>query len=159
FGLLIGNREVLGKWADTGRQKVFRDMTQFNGEVAFLVRSFFFVYLGVILDVRGLTDRFIFISLLIVGAIIVARMFAVYTMTVRGGVMRNYRGLMIAAIPRGTTAAVLSTLPATRGIPGTQDFAGYAVVVILLTNLMFTVGLYLFFRGATRPAPADDEAA
>lgn len=158
FGLVIGNRALLGKWSEVGRVKVFRDMSQFNGEVAFLVRSFFFVYLGLILDLGRITTRFFLISLLIVGAIILARSFAVYTMTLKRGPMRNHRGLLIAAIPRGMTAAVVSTLPATRGIQGTEAFAAYAVVVIILTNLMFTVGLYLFFRGATKPAKEVDEA-
>lgn len=158
FGLVIGNRALLGKWSEVGRVKVFRDMTQFNGEVAFLVRSFFFVYLGLILDLGAFTTRFILISLLIVVAIIVARVGAVYTMTLKPGAMRNHRGLLIAAIPRGMTAAVVSTLPATRGIQGTEAFAAYAVVVIILTNLMFTIGLFLFFRGATKPAKEVDEA-
>jgi cell volume regulation protein A len=159
FGLLIGNRALLGKWSDVGRQKVFRDMTQFNGEVAFLVRSFFFVYLGVILDVRLLTTKFILVSLLIVAAIVVARALAVYIMAPLSAGMSNYRGLLIAAIPRGTTAAVVSTLATTRKIPGTQDFPAYAVAVILVTNLLFTIGLYLFFRGATKPAKQEADAA
>jgi potassium/hydrogen antiporter len=152
FGLIIGNRELLGEWSETGRQKVFRDMTQFNGEVAFLVRSFFFVYLGVILDLGSLNRRFVLTALIIVGAILLARVIAVYSMTLRPGVMRNYRGLLLAAIPRGTTAAVVSTLPASRGISGTEAFASYAVVVILVTNLIFTVGLFWFFRGETKAA-------
>lgn len=157
FGLVIGNRALFGSWSDVGRQKVFRDMAQFNGEVAFLVRSFFFVYLGVILDVDIVTTRFLLISVLIVAAIVAARALAVYTMTARGGMMKDYRGLLMAAIPRGTTAAVISTLPASRGIKGAEAFAAYAVVVILLTNLMFTIGLYLFFRGGTNPARDEPE--
>lgn len=154
FGLIIGNRELLGDWSEVGRQKVFRDMTQFNGEVAFLVRSFFFVYLGVILDPGSLTRTFVVGATLILGAILLARFIAVYSMTTKGGMMRNYRGLLMAAIPRGTTAAVVSTLPASRGISGTESFASYAVVVILATNLIFSVGLFWFFHGPHRPASA-----
>lgn len=156
FGLVIGNRAHLGRWADVGRPKVFRDMAQFNGEVAFLVRSFFFVYLGAILDVGALTRAFVLVAGLIVGAILVARTFAVYAMGLAPGSMRGYRGLLVATIPRGTTAAVVSTLPATRGVTGTEAFASYAVAVILLTNVFFTVGLYLFFRRGARPARGDD---
>lgn len=150
FGIIIGNRELLGDWSEVGRQKVFRDMTQFNGEVAFLVRSFFFVYLGVILDLGSLNRTFVLTALLIVGAILLARSIAVFTMSSRASGMRNYRGLLMAAIPRGTTAAVVSTLPASRGISGTEAFASYAVVVILVTNLIFSVGLFWFFRGDPR---------
>ena len=152
FGIIIGNRELLGDWSEVGRQKVFRDMTQFNGEVAFLVRSFFFVYLGVILDLSTLNQRFVLTALLIVGAILLARFIAVFSLSNRASGMRNYRGLLMAAIPRGTTAAVVSTLPASRGISGTEAFASYAVVVILVTNLIFSVGLFWFFRGESKPA-------
>jgi len=150
FGIIIGNRELLGDWSEVGRQKVFRDMTQFNGEVAFLVRSFFFVYLGVILDLGSLNPTFVLTAFLIVGAILVARFIAVFSMSNRASGMRNYRGLLMAAIPRGTTAAVMSTLPASRGISGTEAFASYAVVVILVTNLIFSVGVFWFFRGDSR---------
>lgn len=151
FGIIIGNRELLGDWSEVGRQKVFRDMTQFNGEVAFLVRSFFFVYLGVILDLGSLNRQFVLVAILIVGAILAARAIAVFSLSTRASGMRNYRGLLMAAIPRGTTAAVVSTLPASRGIAGTDAFASYAVVVILATNLIFSVGLFWFFRGESRP--------
>jgi potassium/hydrogen antiporter len=158
FGLVIGNRVLFGKWADTGKQKVFRDMLQFNGEVAFLVRSFFFVYLGVILDVRSLTTSFVVAALLIVAAILVARTVAVYVMTPTSSGLRSYRGLLIATIPRGTTAAVLGTLPAARGLSGTEAFASYAVAVILLTNLLFTVGLFVFFQRGWRFGSAAEAA-
>lgn len=161
FGLVIGNRALFGPWSKVERPRVFQDMTQFNGEVAFLVRSFFFVYLGLILDLGAFTPWFTFIALLIVAAIVAARAGASYALTLRPGPLRDYRRLLIAMLPRGTTAAVVSTLPATRGVEGTEAFAAYAVVVIMITNLIFTVGLFLFFRKATHPAPeaADDGAA
>jgi hypothetical protein len=145
FGLVIGNRALVGKWSKVGSPKVFTDMAQFNGEVAFLVRSFFFVYLGLILDVSALTLAFILGALLVLVAIMAARGVAVWLMTVKSDSMRPFRRLLMATIPRGMTAAVVSTLPATQGIGGTEAFVAYAVVVIIVTNLLFTVGLFLFW--------------
>jgi hypothetical protein len=57
---------------------------------------------------------------------------------------------MIAMLPRGLTAAVLVSLPAAQGIPGTERFPAYALVIVVLTNAVLTLGVYVFFRAAAR---------
>jgi cell volume regulation protein A len=156
FGLVLGNRHMLGAWGKVERPTVFRDMQGFNNELAFLVRSFFFVALGIVLDLNVFTAEFLLFSLLVLGAIVASRVITVMLTASGSPTLRANRGLMIAMLPRGLTAAVLVSLPAAQGIPGTERFPAYALVIVVLTNAVLTLGVYLFFRAAAR---GEDDAS
>lgn len=158
FGLVLANRTRFGAWGNVGRLKVFREMQAFNNELAFLVRSFFFVALGIVLDVDVFTLRFVTLALLLLAAITTARVVTVLLTTTGPSDLRSHRGLLIAMLPRGLTAAVLVSLPAARGVGGTEQFPEIALVIVVLTNLVLTVGVYMFFRGARRGRSTAPEA-
>jgi potassium/hydrogen antiporter len=127
-------------------------MLTFHGELAFLLRTFFFVLLGMLVDYAGLR-RNILLALLCFAAIFVARWFAVQTGRLA---WRDFsaleRELMIWFVPRGLITAVLGIeVVEARG----TDFAflpSLAFAVILLTNLILLVGT---IRARNLPAPTD----
>ena len=115
-------------------------MQTFHGELAFLLRTFFFVLLGMLVDYGGLR-RNLRLALLCFVAILVAR-FAI----VQGGRLgwRDFTGLerelMIWFVPRGLITAVLG-IEVTQARGAAFDFLpSTAFTLILITNLVLLIG-------------------
>ena len=106
----------------------------FHAELAFLVRSFFFVLLGAMIQFRGLRDQLLpSIGLLIV--IVLARFISVQiSRLVWRGVTSRERELATTLIPRGLITAVLA-LQAIEARPNDLVFfPSLTFALILLTN-------------------------
>lgn len=121
--------EVTSIAADEGSQ-----IYSFHSELAFLVRSFFFVLLGAMIHFRGLKEQLL-PSLAILGVMIVARFLSVQASRV---VWREASGrdreLATLLIPRGLITAVLA-LEAIQARPvDLKFFPSLTLALILLTN-------------------------
>jgi cell volume regulation protein A len=111
----------------------------FHAELAFLVRSFFFVLLGALVDFGGLRREFL-ASLGIVAVLFVARAVSVQlSRVVWHGTTPREREVATLLIPRGLITAVLA-LDAVRAMPDKIGFlTPLAFAVILLTNFLVLV--------------------
>jgi len=132
-------------------------LKRINEELSFLVRTFFYVLLGLILDFSALTTSIAFTSLGIFVIVV-----AVRTVTTEGlGRVTNTwtggeRFVIAAMFPRGVATAVMAFLPTATGIPGTELFPLYALTVILLGVVGMTIVLTLYKRSplSSQPVPA-----
>ena len=143
FGLVLGNElQILSffKLEGNGQVTVSEGLRRFESEIAFLVRTFFFVFLGIIATISS-------VSMLIVGVVLsmlllAVRYGAVWLTTIKSE-LRAESKLMSAILTRGLAAAVLATLPAQYGLEYADLFINIAVVVIVTTALIATVGVLL----------------
>ena len=139
----------------------------FFAEIVFLLRTFFFVYVGmsIVLD-SG--------YLIVLGLGMAVLLFVVRIPVVLATAARNTpqfdMAFMSVMIPKGLGAAVLATLPTQRGVPSgpaiqTITFAVIMATTLLSTGLFFLVerrlilGFYALFFGRHRPLDATAEAA
>jgi potassium/hydrogen antiporter len=108
----------------------------FHSELAFLVRSFFFVLLGALVEFSGLRKQLL-PSLGIVGVLFVARVIAVQcSRAAWRGTSEMEREIATLLIPRGLITAVLA-LEAIEANPSSLLFlTSLAFAVILLSNLL-----------------------
>jgi len=173
FGVVLGNGFIIARKLAFEGLEFSDQQRQFQSEVAFLIRAFFFVYLGVILDpALVLQTRFLVDAAVILAAALAARVLAVSLATRGDGETSKDRGLITLLFPRGLAAAVLAGLPAAAGVPGTESFVALAFIVIVATNLVGTgavVGYEMKKRRmvdvpvvaptAEAPASVPDEAA
>ena len=115
-------------------------MLTFHGELAFLLRTFFFVLLGLLVDWTGLREN-ILLALLCTIAIVIARAVAVETGRLAWRTFtRLERELMLWFVPRGLITAVLGIgILEARGT-AFEFLPSLAVAVILLTNALLLVG-------------------
>jgi Na+:H+ antiporter len=136
-----------------------RQIHSFHSELAFLVRSFFFVLLGAIIEFGGLRKELI-PSLGILGVLFVARAIAVQLSRVawRGATPRE-REFAVLMIPRGLITAVLA-LEVLEAKPNELVFlTSLAFAVILSTNL-FVLLAAIRARGiAPESIPLEGEPA
>jgi len=147
FGLVLGNElQILNFFKLEGNdQAIVGDgLRRFESEIAFLVRTFFFVFLGIIATISSAT-------MLVVGVVLSLMLYAVrygaVWLTTIKCEMRNEARLMSAILTRGLAAAVLATLPAQYGLEYADLFVNVAVVVIVTTAIIATLGVFLITSG------------
>lgn len=156
FGIMLGNRITLHRGDASRAWEPGGEMRRFQQEVTFFVRAFFFVFLGVLLDLEVIMSvQFLIGSLVILAGMVGARWVAIQAATAREEGLADERPLWLIMMPRGLAAAALASIPAQEGLaarfPQVTEFTGYAFALIVLTNLMVTVGIFLV------PTPTDED--
>ncbi|HEU5360010.1 MAG TPA: cation:proton antiporter, partial [Candidatus Deferrimicrobiaceae bacterium] len=151
FGMAMANAESIMKKMPT-RDRYDWDATDFalhetigwfHEEVTFLARVFFFVYLGMLLDVEGYTWPLILVSSGIVLLVYGTRYLATRIVGWLGRKQPSFeRGVITGMGPRGLASAVLATLPSAAGIAGTESFIQYTFFVIAATNVILTFSVF-----------------
>lgn len=151
FGLILGNERelfrLLSKVLPTEEKPVMvvsKGLKRFEAEIAFLIRTFFFVFLGIIFTYSSLVILVSGIALSLV--LLVTRLGAVYLTTSHSSLAKE-RPIMTVVLTRGLAAAVLATLPGQYGLDYADLFVNIAVVVIMCTAIIATVGTVVLSRG------------
>jgi len=152
FGLILGNEREFLKFfrqnidANNGTKitcSVSKGLKRFEAEVAFLISTFFFVFLGIIASVSSLT---ILLSGVVLSIIMLVTRYGAVWLTTLNSSIRKERGMMTVILTRGLATAVLATLPAQLGLSYADIFVDIAIVVIVTTAIMATVGSMLLSR-------------
>lgn len=144
LGLILGNGPSVArvlKFETT--VSIDESVRGFHGQISFLIRSFFFVFTGLLFSFTSLTLILfgVFLSFVFLGI----RVITVRISTLKFQAKEN-RTLMTIMLPRGLAAAVLASLPLTMGIPDSQVFPEIVFMVILTTVIMCTVGIAILKR-------------
>jgi cell volume regulation protein A len=146
FGLMLGNEgQILDffKLNGNGEIVVSEGLRRFESEIAFLIRTFFFVFLGIIATMSNITV--LLVGILLSFSLFAVRYGAVWLATFKSDL--RHEGKMLTSIfTRGLAAAVLSTLPAQYGLEYSDLFVNMAVVVIVTTAIIATVGVIIIPR-------------
>jgi cell volume regulation protein A len=131
-------------------------MLTFHGELAFLLRTFFFVLLGVLVEFSGLRKNAV-LALGCFGALLIARWAAVESgRAVWRGFSRREREIMVWFVPRGLITAVLGIdVLEARGAPF-EFLPSLAFAVILLSNLVLLIGTFRARGIASTDTPSAD---
>ena len=171
FGAVLGNIEVfhgmvwMRRYVPSEAIALNETERVFFGEVVFLLKTFFFVYVGV--SIRFTNYRMVYIALALTALIFVIRIPAVFIGLGRATPVRD---ASLAAImsPKGLAAVVLASIPLERQIPGGDAVRAITYNVVFLSIVFtsvlsflvertFVARIYaLFFRrfGRALPAPA-----
>ena len=147
FGLMIGNKKHLSKILRFKVPKIERDDPTHN-QLTFLVRSFFFVFVG-LMATFGQIEYVIF-GVVVTIAVYVGRMSLVKTV-LRKGFSKLDKSVTKSMIPRGLAAAVLATYPITMGLPNAELYPQMIFFIILSSVIITTIGL-----GKSKKIPPPD---
>jgi potassium/hydrogen antiporter len=130
-------------------------LLSFHSELAFLVRTFFFVLIGAIADLRSFRGHTLLIAGML-GALFVARWLALQISCLAfHDVAAKERELMLWIMPRGLITVVLA-LQVVAARSEVSFLSALAFAVILVTNLMVVVGSLRASRDAVaNAAPAE----
>jgi len=137
FGLMIGNKSHLAKILRFKLPRIELDDPTHN-QLTFLVRSFFFVFVGLMASF-GQIEYLIF-GVLMTIAVYFGRILVVkITLTKRFSFLD--RAVTKSMIPRGLAAAVLATYPITMGLPNADAYPQLIFFIILSSVIITTIGL------------------
>ena len=148
FGITIGNIESiklpkLGKPLAGKPVGLSKTEKAFFTEASFLLKTFFFIYLGISL-------QFSSTGIILIGILITFIAFALRIPAVKIAVGRSVStkeaALMAVMIPKGLAAAVLASIPAQAGIIGGELIRDVTYMVILISIVATSVMIPLLER-------------
>lgn len=137
FGLMLGNKQHLARVLKFKLPRIEVDDPTHN-QITFLVRVFFFVFVGLMASIGQYEYVIIGIGITILmyfGRIIVGKI----TLTKKFSLLD--RRVTYSMIPRGLAAAVLATFPLTLGLPNAEIYSQIVFVIILSSVIITTIGL------------------
>lgn len=156
FGLVMANGQTLigvlspswqqrvSKLFHNGQIELHPRITESHSEISFLVRTFFFIYLGVIFRWPG-NDFRLWLTILLVGiAIIISREIAVQLLGWIARVSARNRMLLRAMLPRGLATAVLTAILVLDNAQLAGPPETLATVSIVVTNIWTTLRMLKF---------------
>lgn len=154
FGLVIGNITYLS-------QKLGNDMfnidyipiKQFHEEISFFIRTFFLVYLGIIVSLGN-------INALLLGAGIGVLLVAIRPLVVRAllfktGFTQKEKTIISSLSARGLSAALLASIPVSLGVPGSEPFSDIVFTVIIVTVVFTGVTYFMACKAPEQKGSSD----
>ncbi len=147
FGLMLGNRHVFAKRLKIKMPEVSTD-NSFHDQLTFLVRVFFFVFVGLLANFGQVGYLVFGVAMAVViyfGRIGVTKI----SLTKRFSAFD--KKVTSVMIPRGLAAAVLATVPLTLGLHNADAYPQIVFVIIISTVIITTIGL-----GRARKAQPQD---
>lgn len=149
FGLFLNNEEAFPRWKFLKSQEIHELNSServIYGELVFLLKTFFFIFLGLVMPFKSWAVHF-------VAFVICIALFAIRGLLVSRCLVpleKREKNVAIMMIPKGLAAAVLASVPAQLGIAnGTliEDLV-YAVVFqsILISSVGVSISEYLIAR-------------
>jgi len=150
FGLVLGNgKKVLKMLNYHGKGFQMDEETKhFHSLTSFVIRTFFFVYLGMLVSFQKI--EFILIGIIVLFALLGFRYIAILISTYKGNFEKDDIQTMTVLMPRGLAAAILAINfgPLIVGVNGlnlgasmNSFFKDVAFVIILGTAIITTVGV------------------
>lgn len=142
FGIVLGNESRIFKalkFEKANEVAVDGGLKRFESEIAFLIRTFFFAFIGLIAVISDVW--FVFVGALLSLLLLLVRFGAVALVTL-GSELKAERPIMGVVLTRGLAAAVLATLPLQYGLPNSDLYVNLAVIVIVSTAAIATIGAF-----------------
>jgi potassium/hydrogen antiporter len=147
FGMVLGNKNSISRLLFRQNEKLRMDdrIKDFNSEISFFVRSFFFVFLGIVASTISYTYSILLFAGLVFLILVIVRSIVSWLdkMSMQLGKTDTLAYNLI--MPRGLSAAVVASIPLSlKAIPDDLSLLilGTTVLVILMTTALASIGGY-----------------
>ena len=158
FGIMLGNaRAFTGLLGIDENVVVQSNLHGSQEEITFFVRTFFFVFLGLLLDPKQLALPLMGLAVVIISAKSFARYWAASVLARFGKDFEADKTTLAVMLPNGLAAAAMAAYPATAGITfnGEDLFLQVAFLVIFLSNIFASVAVFVEERKKVKRAQQD----
>ena len=155
FGLVLGNSvEIGGMLRMQESVEVGSMMRKFMSQMSFFIRTYFFVYLGLILFIENYS--IIIYSALITVLLIAGRFISVALTSIGDAELKGQRNVLVAMMPRGIAAAVMAQLAASSGVQYAYMMPDLILIIIILTVALSSVWSSVLERKIMRDVSAQE---
>jgi len=149
FGLMLGKKTYFSRLLKVKFPEDTID-NSLHTQVTFLVRAFFFVFVGLLASFAQL--EYVIFGIVAAIAIYIGRIIITKSVLVRG-FSKLDKKVTSVMIPRGLAAAVLATFPLSMGLPNAEAYPQIIFFVIFTSVLITTIGL----GGAKKIPPPESQ--
>jgi cell volume regulation protein A len=145
FGLILGNGMDFARFLRTKRTiEIHNTMMKFHSQISFIVKTFFFAYLGLMITFDE--PNIIVPSILLSLVLLAVRCMVVPAISIGKRSLLANTGILATMLPRGLSAAVVAEIAASSAIPNARLYPEIVIVVIAITVIISAVGIPLFAR-------------
>lgn len=110
FGLVFGNEYVISNALHFKNAEKRIISKEFQSEISFFIRTFFFVFLGIVVSLGSVTNL-IYAILLLIGLYVLR--YVSLALSTWKSPLAEYKEILVSINPRGLATAVLATYPLT----------------------------------------------
>ncbi len=145
FGLILGNGMDFARFLRTKRTiEIHNTMMTFHNQISFIVKTFFFAYLGLMIT---FDDPNIIVPSIVLSLVLLAvRCIVVPAISIGKKSLLANTGILVTMLPRGLSAAVVAEIAASSGIANARLYPEIAIVVIATTVIISALGIPIFTR-------------
>ena len=145
FGLILGNGVEVARFLHISRAvEVHELMMKFHSQMSFLIKTFFFIYLGLMVTFDDL--QFLLLGAGLAFILLAARFIAVLISSAGNRNLFSYKGLLTFMLPRGLSAAVVAEVVAISAIPHAAIYPRIIIMVIITTVILAALSIPVFGR-------------
>jgi len=152
---MVGNAGHIGRLAKAPTELALHDDVRgFHSQMVFIVKSFFFTFVGAML---GPPWSLAVAGVLLALVLLVARYPGTWLALLKSSLDVRQRRIVLLSLPRGVAAGVLATLPVAAGLADMEQLPTVVFACVVGTILIFAAGFPLVIRGepATGQATAE----
>jgi cell volume regulation protein A len=147
FGVMLGNGVEVARFLRIKRTVEIHDvMRKFHSQMSFLIKTFFFVYLGLVISFDE--TSIIVLGVVLSLALLFVRYIVVLLTSIGNRTLLARQGFLTSMLPRGLSAAVVAEIVVVSGIPNASVYPGIIMVVIVTTVVIASIGIPIFGRKA-----------
>jgi NhaP-type Na+/H+ or K+/H+ antiporter len=145
FGITLGNIQalkipIISRYTPLKPLSLSKRESAFFSELVFLIKTFFFVYMGIAIQFESF--RSVLVGFSLAFAMIVVRPIAVRLATSKQIPIYD-ASIMSSIAPKGLAAAVLASIPSQMGIPGGETIQNVTYSVILFSIVLTSFMVFL----------------
>jgi cell volume regulation protein A len=155
FGLILGNGIDFARFMRTKRtMEIHATMMTFHNQIYFIVKTFFFAYLGLMIT---FDDPNVIIPSIILSLVLLAvRCIVVPAISIGKRNLLAHTGILATMLPRGLSTAVVAEIVVSSGITNAGLYPEIAIVVIVITTIISAVGIPIFARKSPHEGTGTD---
>lgn len=152
FGLILGNGVGVSKLLKLRRTAEATEiMKKFTTQIYFFIKTFFFIYLGLIITFGD--PMLVVMGIVISLILLLVRYIAVLFTSIGNHTLFSSRGILTTMFARGESAAVLVQIVVAAGIANAAVYPDMIMAIIITTVIISALGVLIYGK-----EPAEEEA-
>jgi cell volume regulation protein A len=157
FGLILGNGVGVSKLLKLRRTAEATEiMKKFTTQIYFFIKTFFFIYLGLIITFGD--PMLAVVGIVISLILLLVRYIAVLITSIGNRTLLSSRGILTTMLARGESAAVLVQIVFAAGIANAGAYPDMIMAIIITTVILSALGILIYGRENNREGSVSESA-
>ncbi len=145
FGLMLGNGTSVARFLRIKRTvETTEIIRRFHSQIYFFIKTFFFIYLGVMITFNK--PALVIIGIVIALILLCTRYLAILITSIGNRTLLNSQGILTTMLARGESAAILVQIVVASDIKNAFTYPDMVMAIIITTVIISALGILIFAR-------------